>query len=746
MSVILGWLAWVWEQVRETVRSLMPVRFTVLAVAVMGMAFGFTDQGQDALRLAAETKSSLVAFMFPLAVTVFAVMSWYWSRLFLRISYPDVAPPSRWINDWAPRLLGGLAFFAVGLDVVKAARQYGPGAMPWTIVAHAAFFLLAGPLFVYLAYRRRDWFRIGRSGRVARLRTLLRHERLIVWMLVVFAVVLFLEATFLPERLGLLGAPTILALSAALWVPAGGMLAHLANRRRLPVLSLLLVLAFAFSSCNDNHVVVPRTTGGTAARPNVGERFAAWSGALRTKYGQAPQPVFIVVTEGGGIRAAYWTAAVLTALHDRFPGFSDHVFAVSSVSGGSVGAAAYAALLATPSLSGGPIRTEAMHALRGDALGPTLAAALQPDLVQRFLPWPFLPDRAAALEGAWEHGWRYRLVAGATMRDRFRMWVRSETPDAPRPHLTDGFLKTFALGDDKLFPALFLNSTVVEKGARAIVSNVRIESWRLRNREDDPRPSEFSSAYDALAEIGGDLKISTAAHLSARFPYISPAGTIRAPNFGSRTLPRPPNETTCVDCAEGATGQEACRSCNQDCCHLVDGGYFENSGAVTAAEILTTIRSQMPAHLFPVILFISATEDPLPAYEPQAGPGELTTPPRGLFSVRGGRGDLAVAQLKRAAAGRPPMVLSHSYIDFVLTRRVTALPLGWALSEQSRDVIDASIGLKHGPNWAAFQQVQRLLGEPEPPGGDPVACRAYLALPGAPGSKPDIPTAGDVGC
>lgn len=747
MHLILRWIAWVWGEVRRTYLAVMPIRFSIIAVALVGIAFGFSDQGQDALRLVAETNSTLVAIMFPVAVALLAAMSWYWSRQFLRIVYPHAAPPidppSRWIGEWAPRLLGGLTFFVVFLDIVKAARQYGAGARPFAMWVYGAIFLLAGPLFVLFAYKRRDWFNIPASSTVSSLTALMQDAPLRLGFVLTLALGLFLAATLAPQRIGLLGAPTIVALSAALWVPLGGLLVYAGNRLRLPIFTFLFVLAFAFSKCNDNHVVTPRAMLPIARRPNVTTQFTAWSAALNTKYGAGNrQPVFIVVTEGGGIRAAYWTAAVLTALHDQLPRFSDHVFAISSVSGGSLGATTYATLLATPSLEHKPIRTDAMHALRGDALGPTLAAALQPDLAQRFLPWPMLPDRAAALEGAWEYGWRSRYVTGATMSQRFRMWLSRTTPKPPPPYLDDNFLAVFAPRNLTLFPSLFLNSTVVEKGARAIISNLRIESWRLRNRDDDPEPSEFSSAYDVLAELEGDIRISTAAHFSARFPYVSPAGTIRTPRFGSKSVVRPKNETTCIDCPT----EETCESCNQNCCHLVDGGYFENSGAVTAAEIITTMRqANMPANLYPVVIIISATRDPLPRYEPQERVGEITTPPSALLNVRGGRGDLAVAQLKRALAAPTPFT-RHSYIDFVLTQRETALPLGWALAEQSRDVIDASVGLKNGPNWTAFQQVQRLLGDPEPPSSEPVACRAYDALPGPPGKKPDIPMSGPDAC
>jgi len=59
-----------------------------------------------------------------------------------------------------------------------------------------------------------------------------------------------------------------------------------------------------------------------------------------------PYPVFIVSAEGGGIRAAFWTAGLLCAIQDEEPGFANHVLGISGVSGGSLGAATFAALVA----------------------------------------------------------------------------------------------------------------------------------------------------------------------------------------------------------------------------------------------------------------------------------------------------------------------------------------------------------------------------------------------------------------
>ena len=56
-------------------------------------------------------------------------------------------------------------------------------------------------------------------------------------------------------------------------------------------------------------------------------------------------PVFIVAAQGGGIYAAHNAARFLARMQDLCPGFRQHLFAISAVSGGSVGSATFAAAL-----------------------------------------------------------------------------------------------------------------------------------------------------------------------------------------------------------------------------------------------------------------------------------------------------------------------------------------------------------------------------------------------------------------
>ena len=147
------------------------------------------------------------------------------------------------------------------------------------------------------------------------------------------------------------------------------------------------------------------------ARPTVAKAVKAW---LETEWSRLvaqkqvddpPLPVVVVATAGGGIRAAYWTVTVLGRLN-QIGGFDRHLFAISGVSGGSVGAAVYRAVLADLERGQRPscanvkdvnhaIEPCAQKVLEGDLLVPIIAGTLYPDLIQRF--WPF---------GEWSHGLR----------------------------------------------------------------------------------------------------------------------------------------------------------------------------------------------------------------------------------------------------------------------------------------------------------------------------------------------------
>jgi hypothetical protein len=100
--------------------------------------------------------------------------------------------------------------------------------------------------------------------------------------------------------------------------------------------------------------------------------------------------------------------------------------------------------------------------LAEDFLAPVVGTLVYPDLLQRILLMPVYPfDRARALEESWEEAWN---------------------DERPESHFSAGYLSLWSNNTYKV-PAFFLNTTRVENGNRAIVSNIKIGK-------------EFRAAYD----------------------------------------------------------------------------------------------------------------------------------------------------------------------------------------------------------------------------------------------------------
>jgi hypothetical protein len=589
-----GWLQKPWWFFSDVIRALKPARFSFFVALAGAAVFLLVQQGMEILRALAEPNADTgkldlrpVLFFYG-ALLIWSLQSWYWARVLLTHRPLTAAETnftlSEEVIDWfrlhGPRILGVLPPLVVASGCFFIAVGYSPGAAGRSNlhVFGTVAFLVAVLLYVFFILRRR-WLKEPVKEPPKSMADLRQDRGTLSAVLAfsVFALVLLALFWSQPVRTGLyVGSGAIVCLAAAAWVCFGSVVVLAAGRLRLPLIGLLLVWAILCSRCNDNHAIrtVPTDTAPqTAASSNktpVKDAFIIWHDAVQKAYpmaGPAPRPVFIVATEGGGIRAAYWTAVVLSALQDRSldqrkawidahpgqpppPDFASHVFAISGVSGGSVGAVVFDALLAENVAY--PMENKAHDILRQDFLSPTLAAMFFPDLLQRFLPVPFASaDRAAALEKAWEYGWDQTISGGA------------DGGDARGNRLAQPFRKLWQNWKGEVpLPALFLNGTRVELGKRIITSNLPITSTYL---------GEFADAEDAEEKLGNnvsarDIPLSTAAHMSARFTYVSPAGLL--PGGG----------------------------------HVVDGGYFENSGAATALEVLYEVEAAIEEGKWPEIV------------------------------------------------------------------------------------------------------------------------------------------------
>jgi hypothetical protein len=327
--------------------------------------------------------------------------------------------------------------------------------------------------------------------------------------------------------------------------------------------------------CDDNcEALAPSAARFSTAiapgqRPTVREAAGAWYEQAEAAYRRAggkenePVPMLIVATAGGGIRAAYWTATVLEKLEEDFEkqrenqSVRPYLFAISGVSGGSVGAAAFDAALTQRDEDQCPASKEgdekcprAMDFLKEDFLAPALASLIFQDAPSSLLPDLGQGDRGAALEKGFEHASNDLLARPFLSFFHFRK--PNDVPSGKRASWWR--------------PILLLNATHEETGNRIITAHVLIE----RN--------VFVDSLDALQMLGQDVRASTAAHNSARFTYVSPAG-----NLGSN---------------QGS---------------VIDGGYFENFGALSALELAhaaTRVLNDEQHHRVKlVILMISSDPD-----------------------------------------------------------------------------------------------------------------------------------------
>jgi len=680
MKWLLESSARIWEYLRDTVTIVRPCRFSAIVVAA-GAALLLSAQGLEfTVRLPAAGPGKILWFY--VCVFLWAFQSWYWARLMLDVTFgADRSAPLAHVRS--PRLRRLIVHtprvLAAGSYLVALAGSLLAGWAAWWIALGLA---IQGVLFyAFLVIRRTkivdklvgvnpgaspNWkyaLLLERGADPASLRSLPLLSRIILWMTLAAAAALTVWVCIDAVGFGwFFGAAAVPFLGFSMLVPAGSLLvlwAREGGARRLagdplrsldtargyPVIGILLLIAFAFSFCPwlDNHKVrgLPAPASGSD-RPGLDAALEQWRAqAPRFQDGRAN---FVVVsTAGGGLRAAFWTATVLGAIQDNASDFRRQLYGVSGVSGGSLGAAAFVTLLGQLSRSdgiagcrgnqvnAGPYECAGQTVLSQDFLAPAVAALLFPDLIQRFVPLGF-PDRASALEQSWERAW-----AQAGFRED--LW-------------RDGGFRSLWAGDNFL-PALFLNGTHVETGKRVITSNVDIAA----------SPTVFRDVYDfyRLVPGGQEIRPSTAAHNSARFTYVSPAGTL------------------------------------SDGTHLVDGGYFENFGAVTGQEVLKAGIERWGRAIQPVAILIS--NDPklkeedfrpseLRSAKPKTWAGELLSPLRALLQTRDARGLLAASELRALVEKN-----GGRYFQFRLCEESGhAEPaLGWVLSRDSEDLMRAQL-------------------------------------------------------
>jgi hypothetical protein len=707
---LLDWYNHFAKLVKET-------RFSLFIVAIAGLAFILNDQAKDLLQsidLFSYTGARHTGLLI-LGVSWCALQGWGWARFVLDPTSPDrqKSPPlkdsTRKNLTWAFALILIIAAFALQQPAVLALfylpwafknpveylpRFYGVLAYALAIVAavHAeqliiTVLLIASlALFLVFVHKRRKW---NWS------RQLTEHSSK-KWsaITIVICAVLMAWSILCAVSMGeVLGAGAVVFIGLGSIIPAGSGLVIWTRKNHIPALTLLLFYVILISQYTDNHEVRSLDTAGEIKRTeNLQSAYENWKALNQADDPQQEAPLVLVATAGGGLRAAYWTALTLGELERKQkelgkPAFHQKVFAISGVSGGSVGAMFYvAALNARPE----SLAMDMLYDTVGqDYLAPTISSMLFGDLLQRFIFYPLLPDRARALEQGWEDQFNKHFpVAGdkeGQMQKGFTtFWNRQDSKD--------------------WLPLLYINGTHEETGQRIITTPVKMEK------------QVFTDAIDFFElNKGREIRASTAAHNSARFSYVSPAGTLKA--------------------GEEFKG------------HIIDGGYFENNGAETLLEIYTALK---PRHSNIIVIAITNdVEMPNSVYSDVADPAikidrhvvkltnfvnEVAAPPKGLLSTREARGMLAFRRLRDTVCDRKSSCDSfyHFNIQKTLSNDMKDIayngeslsdkyarkqycvdpPLGWVLSPASRQNMNYQAGIK--PQTSVDFNLRRCFPEKTP--------------------------------
>ncbi|MGH9188512.1 MAG: hypothetical protein ACRD0Q_00535 [Acidimicrobiales bacterium] len=529
---------------------------------------------------------------------------------------------------------------------------------------------------------------------------------------------------------------------------------RLVGFRRVPAFTLLVVWLVA-AAVLDRHGGFhdARLLEGTEARAamTLEDALAAWyeanvvtvpgapSVAGASSSGRRTVPLVFVATAGGAARSAYWTSLVFDCLFEESsstcnrggagPIPRESVIVASGISGGSVGLATSHALRDEPKprvadndvgLQGRGERVAWYDQIYGnDLLAPVIARLLFVDLPNGFFHFNFFRDRAAVLEESLESATDGVGTDGLLEQGLFESaFEKAPAPSGPR------------------LPILLLNGASVEDGCRLNGSGAELAAEPVPNSQkssrSDKRDAENAEADSCLAvgargpqvrehtpALAGtrdlrdfscpngsgrgkprDVRLSTAALLSARFPYVTPSGALHS----------------CTN--------------KEDRTFIVDGGIIDSSAAAPVVELLAAVQPAIDRYnagqasicVVPVLLQLDNGYTELSAPSDASRPWELLAPMLGALHAAGAQADHARQAAALAFSAQPTpwpptkKPANAAYCDGAkpIPRYVQLAPaahpgvesaMGWTLSDQSRrDLLDQ---LKQPENSTLLEIVRR---------------------------------------
>ncbi len=448
-----------------------------------------------------------------------------------------------------------------------------------------------------------------------------------------------------------IGSPALVCLSFGCWLGIYTGLLYIDSRFRKKIrISLRLVLIiwfFIVSFINKDHPVNGNGDAGFInQRLTLKNHFDVWSQSHLSDTSKIDwikdslrndsiyYPVYFITAEGGALRTGAFTAMLLARLQDSFPIFKNHIYAFSSVSGGSVGVSFFNAIAYLRSDTLQKVSNYYQSATRKffaqDQLSPVVGKLFYADLLNNFWPSPIKNfDRAIALEKAWEHSFA-EVFARTNDKNIF----------------STNFLSLYPTNTSEkdVLPAWFINTTEVESGFQCYLSNVKAENF------------VFAKERDLFSEkIRYGINYSTAVNFSSRFPLFSPSAALYQ---------------------------------NKDqVYHYVDGGYVENTGSKTMLEIIQSLHDSLRSkRILPYVIQLRFS-DADSSKIPQTGfLNEINSIFSGIYNTRAGSSATNSELLSREVA-----TLHGQIINVPLPASSSDVPMSWVFSKRSLNNLDSLI-------------------------------------------------------
>jgi hypothetical protein len=332
----------------------------------------------------------------------------------------------------------------------------------------------------------------------------------------------------------------------------------------------------------------------------------------------------VLAVSGGGIRAAYWTFAVLKELEVAFArqgiDFPVRVRLICGASGGMLGAAYYVSTLPHPNKRPpGAVPAEKPDELKAAVAAREQELDKQLALLKKDFLTPLTKRMVISDVPSWLSVWPLRRDRGQALEDA---WLK---------HLSDPHAKDTPLGRsfqqlrdserDGWRPSLVFTPMTIEDSRRLVISNLDLRYAISNDGAVLTSQPSFQGAenhsvdavqfFRLFPDVRAKFRLSTAVRMSASFPFFSPAVSLP-------TVPRR---------------------------RVVDAGYYDNYGVGLAASWLFSRDTEPFVKNFDRVLIIQIRDGvteaarQLRTAEPDGSTyfsrslEEGTSPPEGLYNA-----------------------------------------------------------------------------------------------------------------